>query len=115
MQEPFLTPKQSEAWELRKQGLTYFDIAEELDISEGSVKDRLARAKHHINGTKPPTKNIYGKKLCPKEAEILDLKIQGLSHLEIAEKANISVRTVKNYMHTIKKKGVHVKRRYARR
>ena len=110
-----MTPKQSEALELQKQGLTYWEIADQLGISEASVNDRLARARRHLNGTKAPKKSQAGKKLFPREAELLELKRQGLSHVQIAEEMHITVRTVKNYMNNIRKKGVIVDRRINRR
>jgi DNA-binding CsgD family transcriptional regulator len=105
-----ITQKQIEALELQKQGLTYWEIADELGISEGSVNKRLQRARHHINGTKAPNKSKAGKKLSPKEAEVLDLKLQGFTHAQIAEKMHITITTVKNHMNGIRKKGVTVAR-----
>jgi DNA-binding CsgD family transcriptional regulator len=110
-----MTPKQSEALELQEQGLTYSQIADQLDISETAVNDRLARARRHLNGTKAPKRSQAGKKLFPREAELLDLKRQGLSHVQIAERMDISIRTVKNYMNNIRKKGVIIGRRINRR
>ena len=110
-----MTPKQSEALELQKQGLTYVEIAYHLGISEAAVNDRLARARRHLNGVKALKKNKYGKKLFPREVELLDLKRQGLSHVQIAEEMHITIRTVKNYMNNIRKKGVQVARRINRR
>ena len=113
--ENAITIKQAEALQMQEEGLTYQQISDVLGISEQAVSDRLARARRHLNGTKAPKRSQAGKKLFPREQELLDLKRQGLSHVQIAERMGISERTVKNYMNNIRKKGVIVGRRINRR
>lgn len=118
MQEQFLTPRQTQALELQRQGMTYWQIAEQLDISESSVNVLLQRARRNLKRAQgvvtPPIGKPLTTVLSPREDEVLSFKKQGLTLQEIAAEMGISHRTVKNHINVIRGKGVHVKRRYAR-
>lgn len=118
MQEPFLTPRQAQVLEMQRQGMKYWEIAEQLDISESSVNVLLQRARRNLKRAQgvvpPPIGKPSTTVLSPREREVLTLKKQGLTLEEIAAEMGISPRTVKNHINIIRWKGVHVKRRYRR-
>lgn len=46
-----MTPKQKEAWELHKQGLTHREIAKELGLARSTVAERLSGASKYVNSS----------------------------------------------------------------
>lgn len=89
-----LTPKQIEALELQKQGLTYQQMAERLGITPEAVSFRLMRARRpKANKTKAKAKRTQ---LTQKEAEVLVLREQGLTYRQIADDLGITYKKVKS-------------------
>lgn len=91
-----LTPKQIEALELQKQGFTYQQIADRLDITIGAVSYRLTNARRRIAGLIVNKAKQKKKLLTQKEAEVLALREQGLKYQQIADKLDISYKKVKS-------------------
>lgn len=103
----YLTPKQAQAMELQRQGLKYWQIAEELDITPEAVSARIKRAKGNIlkaTGVVIPKKTVDGTKPTPREAEVLRLKRKGFPRRCIAELLGISVMTVKRHLNKANKR-----------
>lgn len=92
-----LTPKQIEALELQKQGLTYQQMADRLGITPEAVSYRLMHARRSIARSKGIiVKKTIKTQLTQREAETLALKQQGLTYKQIAEKLGISEKAVDN-------------------
>ena len=87
-----LTPKQIEALELQKQGLTYQQMADKLGITPEAVSFRLMRAR------RPKVNKAKAKRthLTQKEAEVLVLREQGLTYRQIADDLGITYKKVKS-------------------
>ena len=93
-----VTLKQAEALSMQLQGLTYWEIAEELSITPESVNCRLISARRRIKGERDPKRTGP---LSPREQETFDLRQQGFNPKQIAKKMHITIYTVKNYITVI--------------
>jgi DNA-directed RNA polymerase specialized sigma24 family protein len=92
-----LTPKQLEALALQEQGLTYWEIADRLGITEDAVSKRLTKARmiRVIENDTTVTKiDKIRTELTPQEAEAVELQRQGFTYQQIAEKLHIVKGTV---------------------
>jgi len=96
-----VTTKQAEALSMQLQGLTYWEIANKMEISPEAVSIRLHQARSHLPNLK---KKSPTKELTPREQEILELRNQGLTNNQIANKLKISKLTVKSHIYNAKAK-----------
>ena len=99
--QTLLTDKQYEAMMMKTKGLTYQEIAEELNISTTAVYYRLADARRRIRGEERPRRTGA---LTNREKEVLELRNQGLLYKQIAIKLKISYSTVGVILHYAKGK-----------
>ncbi|MBK7361774.1 MAG: helix-turn-helix transcriptional regulator [Micavibrio sp.] len=88
-----LTPRQQEIFNLMADGKSVMDIAQQLNISDGTVKIHVG----HINNIFDGCVSGLGS-LTDRQKQIADLYADGKSAREIASELRISSRTVETHI-----------------
>jgi len=99
-----ITPKQAEALQMQNEGLTYFEIAEQLGISQEAVSVRLMRARKRLGLPELRIRNDQANKLTKRQEQVLELKQQGFTSRQIANKLGIEKITVKEHVRNAKRR-----------